>query len=107
LCALDNEFGLQILREEAIAGFIVDGLVEDKKLILEFYGDVFYCNPLKFQDPDEYCFWISRTVGQQWKRDERRLAALLKNGYKVLVVWEYDWNNNKQEVLERVENALR
>ena len=106
LSILESEFGLQVLREEAIAGFIVDGLVSDKGLILEFYGDMFHCNPLKFQDPDEYCSWISRTVGQQWKRDKRRLAALFKNGYKVLIVWEYDWNNNREEVLERVRNAL-
>jgi len=93
-------------REEIISGFIVDGLLKSEKVILEFYGDMFHCNPTKFHDPSEYCSWISRTVGQQWKRDKRRTAALLKRGYKVLIVWESDWNNQKEKTIERVKNAL-
>ena len=93
-------------RQEMISGFFVDGYIPDKKLVIEFYGDNYHCNPKKFTDPKKYCSWIDRTVEEQWLRDRKRLAVLYKNGCKVLIIWQTDWNRNRDEQLRRIKNAM-
>lgn len=93
---------IQIEREHYIRGFFVDGLIVGTNIIIEFYGDMFHCNPQKFHDPEQYCSWISRTVQEQWDRDRKRISALLKYGYKVVIIWEQDWTNDKQKYITRL-----
>lgn len=99
-----EKHGLLFARHTLISGFIVDGVYN--KIILEFYGDSFHCNPLKYRNPQQYCSWIDRTVEQQWERDRKRLAVLYKHGFSVIIVWERDWNKNPSHVIERIKHAL-
>lgn len=99
-----EESDIQIEREKCIHGFFVDGLIIGTNIIIEFYGDMFHCNPRKFHDPDQYCSWISRTVQQQWDRDRKRISALLMYGYNVVIIWEQDWTTDKQPQLTRILN---
>ena len=89
-----------------ISGFFVDGCLQNKKLIVEFYGDTYHCNPKNFSDPDKFCSWLKRTVGEQWTRDRKRLAVLYKAGHTVLIVWQSEWDQNRNEQLERIKNAV-
>jgi very-short-patch-repair endonuclease len=98
--------GIKCDREEFVTGFIVDGIVNGTKTIIEFYGDIFHCNPNNFDDPEKFCSWIGRKVKDQWKRDERRIAAFYKNGYDVIIVWEEDWNNSPSSVIDRIHEHL-
>lgn len=93
--------------EQWVHGFCVDGLDRNRKLIVEFYGEMFHCNPRTFHDPEKYCPWIGRTVGQQWARDRKRLGVFYKNGYRVIIIWEKDWYASPQTQIGRIENALR
>ncbi len=99
--------GFDLKVEQDIQGFIVDALIKTDNLIIEFYGDIFHCNPSKFQDPEFYCSWLNRTVAQQWARDRKRLGVFYRFGYRVVVVWESNWNSNKEHEIERIHNALR
>jgi len=102
-----DSLNIHFERSQLINGFVVDGLQKDAKVIVEFYGDTFHCNPKKFTDPDQYCSWISRTVGDQWKRDQKRLACFYRLGYTVVIVWQSDWMTNKITTIERIQHALR
>lgn len=106
LSFIETAIDISLIREHNISGFFVDGLVLEKKVIIEFYGDSFHCNTHKFSNPDQFCSWIGRTVGEQWKRDKRREAALLKNGYTLVIIWERDWNTDREGQIRRVKNAL-
>jgi very-short-patch-repair endonuclease len=99
--------GIDFERSQALNGFVVDGMRKDAKVIVEFYGDTFHCNPKKFTDPDQYCSWIKRTVAEQWKRDQRRLACFYRLGYTVVIVWQSDWDRDKETAIERIQHALR
>lgn len=99
-----TRFDLSFERNKIISGFIVDGI--HNKLIVEFYGDTYHCNPKKFTDPSQYCSWIKRTVAEQWKRDQKRLACFYRLGYTVVIVWQSDWIKNKCNVIERIQHAL-
>lgn len=106
LSKIETVLNTEISREVCLHGFFVDGYLPKQDLILEFYGDVFHCNPEKFQDEMQYCSWISRTVGEQWKRDEKRIAGLLKNKHKVVIIWETQWNKDPQNVIKRIQYEM-
>lgn len=95
-----------IEREKYVNGYFVDGLIIGTNVVVEFYGDMFHCNPTKFHDPNQYCSWIKRTVQEQWDRDRQRISALLRYGYKVIIIWEQDWMMNKNKQIERVKYEM-
>lgn len=88
--------------EYAISGFVADEVNPTEKLVLEFYGDYFHCNPRIYPDPDYYNTTLHMTAEDKWQYDRRRLAAFRKNGYRVLVVWESDWRKDPSAVLKIV-----
>jgi G:T-mismatch repair DNA endonuclease (very short patch repair protein) len=92
--------------EEVFHGFIPDEINHDLKIIVEMYGDLYHCNPKKYKDPCLYLKVISRTVGEQWKRDRIRLACFYRNGYTVVIVWENDFYNNSQKQIERIKDEI-
>ena len=94
--------GLTIEAEQAISGFVVDGLIRASKIILEFYGDFWHCRPNRHNDPQQFCSWLGRTVEQQWARDRKRLGVFYNLGYKVIIVWESDWNADQEIQIARI-----
>jgi len=92
--------------EVVVSGFLVDECNEARKLILEFHGDYYHCNPRKFTDPNWMNPTLKMTAGQKWKYDRRRMACFLNLGFRVLVVWESDWKTNPQQVLAQVRAFL-
>jgi very-short-patch-repair endonuclease len=102
-----REVGLHFEEGQTLSGFFPDGIDQRSKVIVEFFGDVFHCNPAKFSDPDQYCSWISRTVGEQWKRDERRKAVFTKSGFHVITVWQSDWIKDPETVIKRILSVIK
>ena len=41
-------------------------------------------------------------AGQKWAKDIGRKKTLQKRGYKVIIVWETDWKNDKQSVITNI-----
>lgn len=95
--------------EKAVSGFTVDECNEDLKVIIEFFGDYYHCNPAvpQFADPNFNNRTIHMTSAAKWRYDESRLKLLRKAGYQVLVVWELDWRTSQERVLEQVKDFLR
>lgn len=92
--------------EAPIRGFVVDECNEDLKIAIEYFGDGYHCNPYKYRDPDQFLKHTGRTVGEQWKRDARKIAALRNYGYDVVIVWERDWNNRRETEMDRIRSAV-
>lgn len=88
--------------EIVVGGFVADEVDIQRKLVIEFYGDYFHCNPRIYTDPNFFNTTIHMTAAEKWKYDYRRLAAFRKNGYKVLIVWEQDWRKQPLAVIQRV-----
>jgi len=88
--------------EEYLSGFIPDEINHELKIIVEFYGDYYHCNPILYSDSGVYISAISRTVGEQWKRDEGRLACFYKLGYVVVIVWEHDFKLDPELQIKRI-----
>lgn len=92
--------------EESFHGFIPDEINHALKIIVELYGEVYHCDPRKYKDRSQYVSTVQRTVGEQWDRDRRRLAAFYRNGYSVVIVWERDFRRNPENEIRRIADEI-
>lgn len=94
--------GVLIEAEVPVSGFVVDGLHRESNTIILFHGDFWHCRPEQYPDPEKFCGWLGRTVGEQWERDRRQLGVFYARGFLVVIVWESDWLNNPSAEVQRV-----
>lgn len=92
-------FGFEL--EITIEGFRVDIVNVDKKIVFEYYGDLWHANP-RIYKPDDYINVIKMTAKEKWDKDRKRNFALRNLGYTVIVIWENKWKNERKELLDRL-----
>ena len=68
--------------------------------IIEFNGDYWHCNP-KFYKANFYNKSKHKTAKEIWKYDNQKIKLARKQGFDVLVVWEYDYQNNPIDVINK------
>lgn len=81
-----------------------DLVIKEINVIVEVFGDYWHANPELYDSS-----FISRkglTRDQINAKDESRLLTLKNLGYEVIVIWELDWNKNKERELEKVINVI-
>ena len=82
-------------------------IVINNKLIIEIFGDYWHANPLKYTKTDLIAVFGGAIEAQEiWKRDIIRINKLIKCGYKVLIIWEYEIKTNLNLVINRIKNEL-
>ena len=96
---------LGFISEQRVLKYFADELNEEKKLIIEVYGDYPHANPKKYTDD-----FVVRLHGQSFTAAEKREQDLLRKnkleeaGYTVIVVWESDdIEEKKKEITNCVE----
>ena len=92
----NNEYTLVLDNITALPDFIDI----EKKKIIEFYGDYWHCNPLKYNST----FFNKHkelTAKQIWEKDNERIQLLKNNGYDVLIIWEYEVRHNFNFFVEK------
>jgi len=73
--------------------------------IVEYHGDFWHCNPKKYQ-ADYINPRTKITAADKWARDQEKIKFAEAQGYQVLVVWESDFKNNKEEVIKQCTQFL-
>lgn len=73
--------------------------------IIEYNGDFWHMNPSLFT---ENCVnkRTKRLAKEQWELDKTKMRFANNKGYKTLVVWESDFNNNTEEMVSQCLNFL-
>lgn len=75
-------------------------------IVLEINGDFWHCNPAIYAN-DYYNKKNKSFASEIWQKDSERIERIkLLTGAKVLVIWESDWNNNKQIIKEKIKELL-
>lgn len=92
--------------EVAISGFIVDECNQQLRIIIEFFGDYYHCNPRRYKDPNFYNSTIHMTAEARWAYDRKRLSVFRLIGYRTLVVWEDEWRTDPEMVLAKVRDFI-
>jgi len=72
--------------------------VHDRKII-EFNGDYWHCNP-KFYNKNYYHKYLQMTAEEIWDNNKIKNDIIIKEGYEVLSIWENDYKNNKEKVIQ-------
>lgn len=83
-----------------------DIFIEEKNTIIEFYGDYWHCNEYLFENENDYNHSIGMTAKEKRLTDKEREKFLISNGYKIIVIWERDWNKNKTIIKKNLKEAL-
>ena len=90
-------------------GYALDFFVKDLNVCVEFFGDYFHANPIKYLDPKRIMgFKNAKTVSDVWERDNKRIKELEENGIKTIIVWENDYykNKNNPEFYKEIVNKI-
>ena len=86
-------------------GVIVD-FIQDNKII-EFYGDYWHCNPKQKRFVESYYHpYLKMTAKEKWEFDENRINKLKNSGYDVKIVWESDYKEDKDSVINDCKKFL-
>ena len=84
--------------------FLLDFCDQKSKKVIEFYGDFWHMNPAVYQSDTLRSDLLAHEV---WGRDMGRVNILATNGFQVHIVWERDYRNNKQAVIQECLDFLR
>ena len=71
-----------------------------KNKIIEFQGDYWHCNPLLFES-SFYNKVKQKTAQEIWDYDQLKKKCAEHYNYKVLYIWEYDYNQNPEETINK------
>lgn len=93
---------LGFIDNEQIDNMSVDSCHKDYKIIVEYNGDAYHCNP-KVWTPETYSTLIKMYAKDKWAMDRRRFYKLKRMGYYVYIVWESDWKADKQNIINKIE----
>lgn len=78
--------------------FAFDFQYENK--LIEFNGDYWHCNPLSYSF-DYFNKRKNMTAKEIWEYDKEKIKTAESYGYKVLVVWESEYNDNKELTIQK------
>lgn len=98
-----NPFGFEPNNCRLVDRMIPDIIHHEKKIIVEFYGDYYHCNPsvLKYE-ATYYNKCRKKTAREIWDFDAHRVARLEAMGFKVIIVWETDFEKDALACVKRV-----
>lgn len=70
------------------------------KKLIEFNGDYWHCNPEVYKE-DYFHKRKNKTAKELWEFDEYKVNLAKSKGYEVLIIWEKDWNSDKQGTIKK------
>ncbi len=106
---LEKQLGISIIRQISLFMFSWDGLLEDKKILLEVNGTFWHRDPRFYKKSFVFGFngFKEESSEEVWAKDERKRKAAIQNGYKVLTFWEFDIRTNPKSQIEKLEKELK
>lgn len=75
----------------------------EKNLLVEFNGDYFHANPIKY-DANYFNKKKSMFAYQLWEQDELKKKEALNNGYNFLTIWESEYKQDKNLVINKIKS---
>lgn len=86
--------------------YAVDLYLPKEKIVIEFYGDYWHCNPEKYIR--EYYHSINKmTALEIWERDKKRIQEISKKfNVRFIVVWERDWKKEPEKQMQFIKSEI-
>jgi hypothetical protein len=86
-----------------IGHYNVDILIDN--IVIEYFGIYWHCHPNIFNELDIHPH-IRKTAKEIWEYDYTKIKYLEGLGYTVIVVWENEYNDDKNEILKKIKNIV-
>ena len=103
-----NEKFILINSKNKRKGYFVDFYFDEKKKIIEFNGDYWHFNPKKYlSDSFITMMGIDIFAKDIWEQDEEKLNVLTELGYEILIIWENDFKENKENTISICNNFIK
>lgn len=107
ILALLKKQGLDVIAQFRITGlpYIFDFLFPEYKILLEYQGNYWHCNPNKYKADELIKMAGIREkilVNHIWDRDELKRRSAEKQGYKVIYLWESDFKSRGWEAIREL-----
>lgn len=80
-----------------------DMVIEELKLVIEFYGDYWHANP------DHYCstdMVNGKMAKDIWENDKARTQMIKDADYRVVEIWEEEWRHDPKMVLSNLDALI-
>ena len=81
----------------------LDIYLPELHLAIEYNGDYWHANP-KYYSEDHVIG--EATAKEVWKEDEQKINRCIKAGIELLIIWEDDWTNRKEQVQFELNNII-
>lgn len=90
-----------------IKPYELDIFLPDLNIAFEFNGTFYHADPRdkRFND----CYFnkkLQLTAKEIWDRDKMKIDMCSKSGIKLMVIWEMDWNKNKNLIKKKIVELL-
>lgn len=85
---------------------ICDIFIPELNLIIEYYGDYWHCNPIKY-GKDYYHQVKKKTAKEIWEYDEKKVDLIKKYGYNLEVVWETELKNDNKKINHIIQKYVK
>lgn len=95
-----EELGLKYEPQYILERYVVDAFILDYNLIVQFDGDYWHANPLKYSTLSE------RQINQK-KIDDSQVELANKMGIKTIRIWEHDMHKNYADVKKNILNIIK
>jgi len=82
--------------------YFPDFYLPDYNCVIECYGDFWHANPMMMESTDKTHKYI--TAADVWRRDEIKNNNLLNVVNNVLILWESDIKNNKEQCITNIKS---
>lgn len=74
----------------------------NKNKIIEFNGDMYHANPNIYLAEDCPNPFIKKLTAKEiWDKDEQKINIAKLRGFDVLIIWESEYKQNKQEIINK------
>ena len=70
-----------------------------RRKFIEFNGDIYHANPELYKEIDKPNPFHDKTAKEIWAIDEDKKSIAEKNGFKELVIWEKDYREDKEKII--------
>lgn len=84
--------------------FFYDVCCSKRMKIIEFNGDYWHANPLKYK-PEQIINQVGKTASQIWEHDQIKISAAAQRGFSIMTVWESEFIQDRN-ILERITTWL-
>lgn len=75
--------------------YFYDVRLKDTDILIEFQGDYWHANPLIYNENDVISFPQGKvSVKEIWNRDNLKKEKALKDGYKLIYIWESEFKSD-------------